>query len=794
MARNITTKIAIDGQAQYTQSVRDINKEIKSLNAALKLVEQEFKGNANSLEALQAKNKALSDVYVAQNKKVKELQAALKNAENAQGVYAQKTQDLKNRLAAVTEELNQLKGSSENTTEREKELAEEIEKLNFQLQKNDEYQKATARGILDWKTQLTNAQTELIKINNELKKNTAYMKEAELATDKCASSIDNYGNATKEASSNSSKMGDESKTAINELAQALAAAGVVATIKEIAGALNECVDASREFESAIAGVVKTTNMSNEQIAEYGEAIKELATEIPLTTTELLKISEVAGQLGIEKENLLSFTEVMANLGTATNMTSEEAALMLAQFAEITQMNGEDFDKLGAAIVALGNNFATNEKNIVSMSQSIAAAAKIAGFSETDILAYSAAVTSMGISAENGGTQISKLISEMNNAVETGEGLNEYAQVAGTTAEAFAEAWGNDAAKALEMFITGLQNTEKNGKSASVVLNDLGITETRMRTAILSLSESGDILNRTLSTSRNAWKENTALQTEAALRYETTDSKVKLYENSLNNLKVAIGDKLTPALNNLSEIGTDINKWATDLIENNDGLVETVTAVVVGIGVLTVALTTFTLIAKNAKKAIEAFNEVMNKNSWVMVTSAILAAVSALATLIITTSESAISVEELTVAAKDLDETFKEANTTLKNTESDIKSTSALAERYIMQLENMGDKTSLNAKQQREYDITLKALKNTIPGLSHLINEETGEIKGGTDALKQYTEAWKRNAIEQAKTEALAEKYKAVAAAQMELTGNELKLKEVTEKLNIAKAPFIFGST
>ena len=75
--------------------------------------------------------------------------------------------------------------------------------------------------------------------------------------------------------------------------------------------------------------------------------------------------------------------------------------------------------------------------------------------------------------------MSTLISTINMAVQTGEGLNSWAQVAGMTAEQFKTAWGQDAAGALNLFIQGLNNTERNGKSAESTLKDLGVTETRM---------------------------------------------------------------------------------------------------------------------------------------------------------------------------------------------------------------------------------------------------------------------------------------------------------------------------
>ena len=64
MARTISTKLAVEGEAQYKQAIASCNSELSTLKSGLALVESEFRGNANSMEALTAKGAAFLPVCV----------------------------------------------------------------------------------------------------------------------------------------------------------------------------------------------------------------------------------------------------------------------------------------------------------------------------------------------------------------------------------------------------------------------------------------------------------------------------------------------------------------------------------------------------------------------------------------------------------------------------------------------------------------------------------------------------------------------------------------------------------
>lgn len=348
--------------------------------------------------------------------------------------------------------------------------------------------------------------------------------------------------------------------------QAVAVAAGTATAA-IGGISAFSYSAGSGFESAFAGVKKTVDATNSEYAIMEKNIRAMAKEMPQTAEDLSAIAESAGQLGIEKESLLDFAKTMANMSVATNLSSEEAATEFARFANITQMSQKDFGNLGSTVVALGNNLATTEAEITAMSLRLGAAGKQVNMSESQIMGYAAALSSVGIEAEAGGSAFSKLIVNMQLAAETGsDSLGQYAAVAGMSAGEFKDAFQNDAASAIESFIMGLNDAERNGKTAIAVLDDMGIKEVRLRDTLLRAAGAGDLFSDSLQIANQAWEENTALTKEAEQRYQTMESQMQMLKNATTDAGISLYQNFRePMLQSLGVLrefaGETLGEWA-----------------------------------------------------------------------------------------------------------------------------------------------------------------------------------------------------------------------------------------
>lgn len=311
--------------------------------------------------------------------------------------------------------------------------------------------------------------------------------------------------------------------------------------------------AAIDYESAFAGVKKTVDeTATVSYQKLSDGIRQMAKELPASAVEIANVAEVAGQLGIKTEDILSFSRTMIDMGESTNLSAEEAATAIAKIANIMGLTSDEYSRFGAAVVDLGNNFATTEKDIVEMTNRLAAGGKLAGLSTADILGLATAMSSVGIEAEAGGTAMTQTLTAIGNAVSlTGKGaaddLNLIAKTAGMTSEEFQQAWKEKPVVALQSFIKGLQEAQNKGVNMNAILMKLGMTGVRQSNMLKSLALASDKMGQAVDRSNKAWKENTALTNEANKRYETTESQLKMFKNQVTDLAIEFGGPLLKAL-------------------------------------------------------------------------------------------------------------------------------------------------------------------------------------------------------------------------------------------------------
>lgn len=601
---------------ELTSGLKQAESSLKALRAELKLNETQMKGTGESTDTLEKREKLLQKELEASSQKVELLTGKMESAKAIFGEnsieannWSAKLADAKRAQEAISQELSQTSAKLEEQKNAETKLSAEQLKAAEEAKKQAEAEEQLRTAVgqadskireLDQELQLNETKLDGAKNKTELLKERQKLlgQESKAAADKTKILRDALDECAREVGEDSEKYAKlktelmeskikqeeirneikktseelrNQKTAIQTFGEGLGKFGegtekvgqnlkVVSTAA--AGALAGAGTAAVQFESAFAGVKKTSNevfdANGKCVYSYQQledGIRSMAKEIPASTTEISEVAEAAGQLGIKTQDVLGFTRVMIDMGNSTNLSAEDAATSIAKFANITGLAAdtsmsadEKYKKMGSTIVDLGNNYATTEADIMNMATNLASAGTQVGMSESDILALATALSSVGMEAQAGGTAFSKALIEMQLAVETNsDSLKDWADVAGMSTSEFSKKFKEDATGALEAFIQGLSKCGGESDSAIKVLNDMGITETRMRDALLRSANASDVFTSAISTGKSAWEENTALTNEASKRYETTASKLAIMKNNLYDAGITLGNIFLPMI-------------------------------------------------------------------------------------------------------------------------------------------------------------------------------------------------------------------------------------------------------
>ena len=366
----------------------------------------------------------------------------------------------------------------------------------------------------------------------------------------------------------------------------------------IVAAAAATVKTAVDIDTALTDVRKTVDGTEEEYQELKQAAIDFSKVNAVNAADILSLQALGAQLGFAKDELRKFAEVASGLDIATNMDAEQAATEMAHFANIVGMSHDEIDRYASTIVELGNHTATTESDISAMAQRIAGAGKSVGLSSAEILGMSAALSSLGIEAEAGGTAISTIMSDIDKAVAKGTDgvkgyadqlgmstdefvralsedtqkfeefaekngmtanelqtdvskslmkLHAWADAAGLSADEFSAAWRDKPVEAFQAVLKGIQKSVDEGGNLSVILTDLGIDSIRQLDSMKRLANSGDLLVNTVALANQGWQENAALQKEVENRNESLASKFEMLKNRVTAVADDIGGPLADAL-------------------------------------------------------------------------------------------------------------------------------------------------------------------------------------------------------------------------------------------------------
>lgn len=248
--RTITTRLAVEGETEFKRSLSEANSNLKVMRSEMSLVDAEFKGQANSMDALTAKNKILRREQEQQAEKVKALERAVKDAAEAYGENDKRTDN--------------------------------------------------------YRQQLNRAKKELIDMNDALDENEKYLDEARKSADKCASSIDEFGREVKDAGDN---LGDGGGllSQLDDLKGLLAGGAVVAGAKAVGDAIIGIVDDTEEYRKIMGTLEISSQQAGYTADETAEAYKRLHGVLGDTQTAATTVANLQA-IGLSQSDLMTLVD------------------------------------------------------------------------------------------------------------------------------------------------------------------------------------------------------------------------------------------------------------------------------------------------------------------------------------------------------------------------------------------------------------------------------------------------------------------------------------------------------
>ncbi|WP_341814275.1 phage tail tape measure protein [Wolbachia endosymbiont (group A) of Machimus atricapillus] len=301
-----------------------------------------------------------------------------------------------------------------------------------------------------------------------------------------------------------------------------------------------------DFESAMADVKKVVrfNDKKDEASKFAQELKKLSREIPLSAAELAQIAASGGQLGIDKNDLIKFTTVVAKMTTAFDMSAEEAGNAIAKISNVYGIKVDGMENVGNIINHLSDNTAAKAKEMVLTLNRIGGNAKQFGLEIDQASSLASAFISLGKQPEKAATAINNFLSKLQTAREQSPEFHDALDEMGTSIEELEQTIKKNPQEAILQFLETLKKINDQER-AGILMNLFGAG---FQDDIALLVGSLDIYKKAIEHLANKEKYNASMQDEFNNRANTTANKLQLLKNAVFEAGMNLGSVMLPTLN------------------------------------------------------------------------------------------------------------------------------------------------------------------------------------------------------------------------------------------------------
>ena len=287
------------------------------------------------------------------------------------------------------------------------------------------------------------------------------------------------------------------------------------------------------FESAFTGVERTVDAPTAALQNLRNELVSLSTTMPVLFTDLSQIATIGGQMDVSASNIASFTENVAAFSATTNATIDNTAMSFGRIDQLANDSRGSFSNIASSVYEVGVKTVATETQILKMSQELAAAGHMAGFTADEVIGLSGALASLGIAPERARGSIERSFNKITAAVDNGgTALDNLASISGVSAAEFADAWNNRPTEAFMTLIQGMGRVEAAGGNFSEMLRGIGLTAVRDLDVYRRLASNVDFVGESMDIAANAWSDGSRHMEAYSLVADDVASQLKMLANTM----------------------------------------------------------------------------------------------------------------------------------------------------------------------------------------------------------------------------------------------------------------------